>query len=232
MMCGDQIEGMSRGKPPSTMKILRYLALEVLTHMLAVSFILLVIIVSGRFVKYLAEAAVGDLAAGILLPVMFYRLPGFLELIVPLGLFIGILMSYGRLYVESEMVILSACGVSQTRLAFYTLVPATLVMLLVATLSFFVTPLGAARSEALLEDPSSSQGLHTLGAGRFQTRRDTSSVSYTESIDPDTGVMREVFLSQREMSDEGEPQVIGHRRRRRREIKFDPETGRPLHGIA
>ena len=38
------------------MKILRYLTREVLTHMIAVSFVLLVIIISGRFVKYLAEA--------------------------------------------------------------------------------------------------------------------------------------------------------------------------------
>ena len=94
------------------MKILRYLNREVMTHMVAVSFVLLVIIFSGRFVKYLAEAATGDIAADILLPVMFYRLPGFLELIIPLGLFIGILMSYGRMYVESEMVVLSACGIS------------------------------------------------------------------------------------------------------------------------
>ena len=67
------------------MKILRYLALDVLVHMVAVSFVLLVIIISGRFVKYLAEAAVGDLAAGILVPVLLYRLPGFMELIIPLG---------------------------------------------------------------------------------------------------------------------------------------------------
>ena len=64
------------------MRILRYLTREVLTHMVAVSFVLLVIIISGRFVKYLAEAAVGDLAANVLLPVMFYRMPGFLELII------------------------------------------------------------------------------------------------------------------------------------------------------
>ena len=113
------------------MKILRYLALDVLVHMVAVSFVLLVIIISGRFVKYLAEAAVGDLAAGILVPVLLYRLPGFMELIIPLGLFIGILMSYGRLYVESEMVIFTATGISPQRLAGYTLVPALLVMVIV-----------------------------------------------------------------------------------------------------
>ena len=185
------------------MKILRYLSREVLTHMFAVSFILLIIIISGRFVKYLAEAAVGDLAADILLPIMFFRLPGFLELILPLGLFIGILMSYGRLYVESEMVILSACGFSPTRLAGYTLVPAGVTMLLVAALSFYITPLGAARSEALLEDPESRQGLSSLAEGRFQGRRGTGSVSYAERISAEDGVMHSVFLAQRQEDETG-----------------------------
>jgi lipopolysaccharide export system permease protein len=188
------------------MKILRYLSREVLTHMVAVSFVLLVIIFSGRFVKYLAEAAVGDLAGDILLPVMLYRLPGFLELIIPLGLFIGILMSYGRLYVESEMVVLTACGVSPSRMALYTLAPATMVMLLVAALSLWITPLGAARSEALLDDPDSSQGLQTLAAGRFQSRRGSKMVSYAQHIEAETGVMHSVFLSQRTERD-GRPRL-------------------------
>lgn len=206
------------------MKILRYLTRDVLTHMLAVSFVLLVVIFSGRFVKYLAEAAVGDLAADILLPVMFFRLPGFLELIVPLGLFIGILMSYGRLYVESEMVVLSACGVSPGRLALYTMVPALLVALLVGLLSLLVTPLGAARSAELLQDPSSSQGLQTLAAGRFQTRRGTDMVSYARQIDPETGVMQSVFLSQGNDRD-GEDSRMVVTVANEGEVRMDPETG-------
>ena len=90
------------------MKLGGYLAGDVLRHTAAVSVVLLLIIITGRFVKYLAEAASGKLAAEVLLPVMFFRLPGFLELLLPLALFIGILMAYGRLYVESEMVIMSA----------------------------------------------------------------------------------------------------------------------------
>ena len=190
------------------MKLLRYLNREVLTHMVAVSSILLIIIISGRFVKYLAEAATGDLATDILLPVMLYRLPGFLELIIPLGLFIGILMSYGRLYVESEMVIFSACGISPLRLTAYTLVPATVVMLIVAGLSLYITPLGAARSQALLHDPSSSQGLNAVTAGRFQSQRRSETVSYAESVDAKTNVMHSVFLSQRDEDADGNPTMI------------------------
>lgn len=190
------------------MKLLRYLNREVLTHMVAVSAILLVIIISGRFVKYLAEAAVGDLAADILLPVMLYRLPGFLELILPLGLFIGILMSYGRLYVESEMVIFSACGISPAKLGLFTLVPALIVMLMVAGLSLYITPMGAARSQALLDDPRSSQGINTLTAGRFQTQRRSDMVSYAETVEAETGLMRSVFLSQREEDSKGNTTMV------------------------
>lgn len=205
------------------MKILGYLSRDVLMHMVAVSFVLLVIIISGRFVKYLAEAAVGDLAADILLPVMFYRLPGFLELIVPLGLFIGILMSYGRLYVESEMVILTATGLSPTRLAGYSLVPAAVVMLIVGSLSLWISPLGAARSDALLHAPESSQGLNAVAAGRFQTRRSNNTVSYAQTISGD-GVMRSVFLSQGNRDDDGNlhMQVTVAQEG---EVKFDVETG-------
>ncbi|MDP5052836.1 MAG: LPS export ABC transporter permease LptF [Congregibacter sp.] len=176
------------------MRLRSYLASDVLGHTVAVSSVLLAIILTGRFVKYLAEAASGKLAAEILLPVMFYRLPGFLELLLPLGLFIGILMSYGRLYVESEMVILSACGVGPAKLARFTLAPALLVMCVVAGLSLFVTPQGVARTETLLNDPQALQGLQLLAAGRFQSRGDDGTVTYAADIDPDLGVLKQVFL--------------------------------------
>jgi lipopolysaccharide export system permease protein len=160
---------------------------------MAVSSVLLAIIVTGRFVKYLADAASGKLAAEILLPVMFYRLPGFLELLLPLGLFIGILMAYGRLYVESEMVVMAACGVGPARLARYTLAPALVVTLLVAGLALFITPEGAARSEALLNDPKALRGLQFLASGRFQSQGNDGIVTYAARIDPEEGRLSQVF---------------------------------------
>ncbi|TGD71934.1 LPS export ABC transporter permease LptF [Mangrovimicrobium sediminis] len=205
------------------MKILRYLARDVLTHMVAVSFVLLVIIFSGRFVKYLAEAASGDLAADILLPVMFYRMPGFLELILPLGLFIGILMAYGRLYVESEMVVLTACGLSPGRLALYTLLPAGVVMAVVALLSLWVTPLGASHSEALLHAPESSAGPNAVAAGRFQVQRGSETVTYAQTLSPE-GVMHDVFLSDGGADERGRPRLqvtVAEEG----EVRFDPDSG-------
>ncbi len=81
---------------PGPLIIFRYLFKEVMTTTLAVSLVLLVIIMSGRFIKYLAQAAEGKLAADALFSLILYRVPGFLELIIPLGLFLGILLAYGR----------------------------------------------------------------------------------------------------------------------------------------
>ena len=78
------------------MRIFRYLTSDILTHTLAVAVVLFAVVFSGRFIRYLAEAAVGDITADILLPVMLYRLPSFFELILPLSLFIGILLAICR----------------------------------------------------------------------------------------------------------------------------------------
>src|SRR5690606_32550540 len=110
--------------------------------MVAVSAELLLIVMSGRIVRYLADAAAGISEGGVLLTRMGYRMPSFLELILPLGFFIGILLAYGRLYVDSEMTVLSACGMSERRLVGYTLTTAVIVATIVAILSLYVSPVG------------------------------------------------------------------------------------------
>ena len=67
------------------MIVFRYLSREVLLTLSAVSAVLLVIIMSGRFIKYLAQAASGALDPGSLFLIMGFRLPGFMQLILPLG---------------------------------------------------------------------------------------------------------------------------------------------------
>jgi lipopolysaccharide export system permease protein len=204
------------------MRIFRYLTNDVLSHTAAVAFILFLVVFSGRFIKYLAEAAVGDLTADVLLPVMLFKLPSFFELILPLSLFIGILLSLGRLYAESEMVILKACGFGPRRIAAYILVPSTGVMLLVAFLSLQLAPTGSERAQQLLDDPRSADGLQALAAGRFKKQRSGELVTYAETISAD-GVMSNVFVVERKSEGTGD-MVITHAEEG--EILFDNQVGR------
>ncbi len=181
------------------MIVFRYLSRELLTTLSAVSAVLLVIIMSGRFIKYLSQAAQGLLDPGVLFLIMGYRLPGFLELILPLGLFLGILLAYGRLYLDSEMTVLAATGMSHKRLLAYTLAPAALVALLTAWLSLGLAPQGVAGQMRILNEQDALTEFDTLVPGRFQAMRDGSRVTYTEALSEDRGQLSGVFISEKRL---------------------------------
>ncbi|MBU1285393.1 MAG: LPS export ABC transporter permease LptF [Gammaproteobacteria bacterium] len=186
------------------MIVFRYLSREVLLTLSAVSAVLLVIIMSGRFIRYLAQAAQGVLDPGVLLMIMAYRIPGFLQLILPLGLFLGILLAYGRMYLDSEMTVLSATGMSQQRLFAYSLAPATLVALLAGWLSLGLAPQGVEHVTRILNQQSAMTELDTLVPGRFQSMRNGSRVTYTEELSEDRGALSGVFISEKQLSSKGD----------------------------
>lgn len=171
--------------------------------LIAVSVTLLLIVMSSRFVKYLAQAASGDLAPEAVLAIMAYRLPAFLELVLPLALFIAILLSYGRLYVESEMTVMSACGLSTGRLALYTLVPGLVVALLVGWLSFYASPTGVARVQELYQNAKNANSLDLLLAGRFRVEEKSGRVSYVQKLSDDRTTMSEVFSAEQAVTENG-----------------------------
>ncbi len=178
------------------MIVFRYLSRELLVTVTAVSAVLLVIIMSGRFIKYLAQAAQGLLDPGVLFLIMGFRMPGFLQLILPLGLFLGVLLAYGRLYLDSEMTVLSATGMSQNRLLVYTLGPAALVAALVGWLSLVAAPQGLAEVERILNEQDSLTEFDTLVPGRFQKLRDGTRVTYTRELSDDRTELAGIFISE------------------------------------
>ena len=175
--------------------IFRYISRQLLQVMLAVTSIVLLIIMSGRFVNYLADAASGQLRADFLLAIMAYRIPDFLVMILPLGLFLGIILSYGRLYVDNEMSVLSACGMSRNQLLGITMIPSLGVMLVVALLSLYVAPKGIQKVEMIFNEQDSLTEFDTLVSGRFQSMGGR--VTYAEELTNERQVMEKVFIATR-----------------------------------
>jgi lipopolysaccharide export system permease protein len=180
--------------------IFRYLARDTLITTLAVSVILLIIFLSGNFSRYLDDAAQGKLAVDVLFTIIGFRMPYLLELILPLGFYLAILLVYGRLYMESEMVVLSACGMSQVRLIQMTIVPAALISFMVALLSFWLTPLGAAMTEQTLAEQKNRSEFDSLQEGRFQAIGQGRIMTYVESINDDSKQLEKVFVVQRDQN--------------------------------
>ena len=176
------------------MILFRYLAKETFVTMFVVISVVLVISMGWRFSGYLEKAAAGNMASEILFSLMIYRLPGFLELIIPVGFFLAILLAHGRLHAEREMIVLHACGVSEGRILRMTLVLALLVMLFTAAFALWLKPLAEQRVEALLTDQTVTE-FDTLLPGRFQTFGSGQGVIWTEEFS-DEGQLRGVFINE------------------------------------
>ena len=133
------------------MIVFRYLSRQLLQAMAAVTLVLLVVALTGRFIQYLGQAVAGELATDALFLLIIFRLPDFLLVIVPLAFFLSILLVYGRMYAENEMVVLIASGFSERKLVRMSLGFAALVMFLVGSLSLVLAPWGVRKTEELLQ---------------------------------------------------------------------------------
>lgn len=177
------------------MIIFRYLARELGSSLFAVTIVLLMILLSGRLIRQLASAAAGEVSLEIVFYTLMLRLPYFLEMILPLALFIAILLAYGRFYADNEMAVLTATGFSERRLLAYTAVPAGALMLTVGLFSLVLSPWGAAKMEALYQKQASLTEFELLVPGRFQSMKKGSRVTYAESLSEDKTEMNKVFIT-------------------------------------
>jgi lipopolysaccharide export system permease protein len=174
--------------------IFRYLSREILSATFAVCIVLLMVLISGRFVKYLANAVAGNLEPGVIFAVIGYRIPGFLELTLPLAFFLAILLSFGRFYIENEISVLKACGISEEQLLGYTGVVAVLLALVVGWLSLSVSPSGMAKAETIFAAQEEKTELDKLTPKKFYTLRGGKGVTYAENVNEEQE-LENVFLA-------------------------------------
>lgn len=173
----------------------RYLARDILQTTAAVSLVLLLIFLSGRFAKFLVDAATGNISADIILSLLLYRAPNMLERILPLSLFLSILLVFGRLYVENEISALHAAGVSLPRLLRASMLAILPIAALVGWLTLYVSPTAFQRSEQMLNDEKKRSELDLLEAGKFLQLRNGQGVVYTGEIGEGRRTLSDVFIA-------------------------------------
>lgn len=176
----------------------RYINRQLFVTTVVVCFVLMMVLVSGRFIKYLAEAAAGEIAADILLLVMLFRLPEFLQMIVPLSMFIGVLLVFGRLSIDNELVVMRAGGASQLTNARGLVWPILVASALIALFSLYITPRGDAEVTRLFEEQKNRSVLELLTPGRFFSKGYDSlqRSTYAEQVDRERGLLLNLFISE------------------------------------
>lgn len=194
------------------MVIDRYILKEILYTLLVVLFVLLIIFLSNRFVRFLADASAGDLASEFVLKMLAMKAVGALVIILPLGLFMAILLGLSRLYKDSEMIALISCGVSVRRIYRSVVMLALIIAALVAGLSFYVAPWAEEQSYRMVDAQSSQPLLSGVVAGRFAEPAGADGVLYFERSSRDGDLMYDVFIQQHRR--EGEVVLSAQRGRR------------------
>jgi lipopolysaccharide export system permease protein len=178
------------------MIIVRYINRQLLQNTIAITLVLLVVVIMGRLLRYLSQASQGELQTNALMLLMTYRVPDFLQLILPLALLLSILLVYGRMYAESEMPVLQATGFSPKRLLGVTMVTTIAMAVVVAFLTFYLTPRGLVNTAALIEAQKNLNEFDLMVPGVFQTLGQGQRTTYAESITGD--VMHNVFMYETE----------------------------------
>jgi len=185
--------------------IRRYIAGQLLVSALAVTALLTFILMGGRVIKYFGMAAQGRLDVELLSAVLLYRLPGFLEMILPLGLFIAVLLVFGRLYVDNEMAVMASSGVSRWQLAGHVLPTVLAIMFTVSAFSLYITPRGNHASEALFAAQARRNTFDMIRPGQFQ--RVGERMLYARALTEDKTRLLDVLMY------EDRPGADGDRRR-------------------
>lgn len=175
----------------------RYLTKEVVQSAIVVTMVLMLALLSQQVVRYFNYVAIGKIATNLLLELISFEVPYLLSLLLPLGLYLGIILGFGKLYADNEMIVMQMAGYSGKRLWGLTIYIAAAFALLVLFLMLWVNPWISAKREALMQsDEATVHLVQTMIPGRFQASPDGRQVMYVESLSLDRERAENVFLAQ------------------------------------
>ena len=201
----------------------RYLLKEVIYGWLAVTVILWLILVSNRLVRYLADAAAGDIPGELIFKLLGLKMVWYIIHIVPFALALGVVLGLGRLYRDNEMTVMAACGVGPLRIYKPVLGFGLLVAASLAWLALYVSPRVQEISHRLETAAARQADVTALGAGRFNEIQNGKLTFYAERLSADKQTMENLFIAVRNQKDSSKPQQIVRAKSAYRQR--DEETG-------
>jgi lipopolysaccharide export system permease protein len=119
----------------------RYIMREIIKPTVLVCVILIFIFGCYMATRFLADALVGQLPGTTVVLLILLRIVIALEVLLPTTLYLSVVVALGRMYKDSEMTALFACGVGIGRVLRPVLYSALIIAAIVASLSLFIRPL-------------------------------------------------------------------------------------------
>lgn len=172
----------------------RYLLRELIGTFFAATVVLVLVSTSGLVTDILGKIVRGKLPAALLFSQLGLRSLELLPVLLPLALFLGVLLAYGRLYRDSEMAVLASAGLGTKRLARPLLMLAIPVAVAVGMTSLWLAPAALRTSKAMVDAANKSLLVAGLEPGRFVQIPGRDSIVYMTEMDPDGSKFRRMFV--------------------------------------
>lgn len=167
---------------------------EAATTTTAIVAILIVVLVLFGMTAILGRAVRGDYAETIVLELLGWQTLKRVDLLLPLGLYLGVLLTLSRWYRDSEMTVLAACGISLLQLLRPVLVLAAVMALLTAAAAFYLTPHATFEMERLKTESAHRPDIAGVNPGTFTEGAAGGRIVYAEDAAAD-GSLTQVFVN-------------------------------------
>ena len=173
----------------------RYILREVAQTWAAVTMVLLFILLTNQFAQVLGDVAKDRLPKDAVFQVIGLTGLQYLTIVVPIGLFLSIMLALGRLYRDSEMPAMMACGVGSGRIyrsLMWLVVPLALG---VGWLAMDIGPKALTAVDRIGMAAQRQADLASIEPGKFTTGAEGTVIYAERVIGP--GSVENVFLQRR-----------------------------------
>lgn len=188
------------------MILTKYLIRETLKSQLAILFILLVIFLAQQLVRVLGSAVSGNVPVDVVLPLLGLGMPTMAQLMLPLSLFLALLLTLGRLYSESEVTVMQACGVGPETLIKVGLLLSILTAAVAAYNSLYLTPWALKKQVEVVENAKANPSASAITPGQFISSSKGDFVLFVEKVKGDE--LSDIYLFQTKQVGKVKPSVV------------------------
>ncbi len=193
----DSAEVTTSPRYPSGFSILdRMIAVDLIKTVFSVLSVMVLIIVSRKFIRVLAQAIDGQLSQETVFMILGLKTVVVISTLLPATVFIAVLMVLGRMYRDQEMAAIASAGGGSAliyKAVFLCILPLSL---LGGWFALYATPWAEAEMQIVTNDDQNSINLSGISAGRFNEYNQGDLVLYVESINS-AGKLENVFVQNR-----------------------------------
>ncbi|WP_067568287.1 LPS export ABC transporter permease LptF [Candidatus Hoaglandella endobia] len=188
------------------MIITKYLVWEIFKNQLAILFVLFLIFFCQKLVRILGASVDGDIPINLMVSLLWLGMPEMAQLILPLSLFMGLLMTLSRMYTENEITVMYACGLGKNVLIRATLILSIITALLAAVNVIWISPWSSRHQNQVISEAHANPNIAVLIERQFKPLENGNLVLFIGKIKEK--IFEHVFLAQLNHSGKMRPSVV------------------------